>query len=209
MELNRLIEFLGYYFDNYSNITIFISSFLEMSPIGWLVPGGAALAIGGFFANGKDPSALMFLIFWGTMGSWLAFLLSYFLGKKSGMWLVKKLNQKKNAAFAKNLLENHGATILTTSMMANLTRFWISYIAGVESYKLTKFLTYSFVASFGWTLILVISGYVAGYERGNLEAAIGSIGIIGWIILALALFILQRSIRHEYKHFSKDVPYNE
>ena len=82
---------------------------------------------------------------------------------------------------AKNLLKKHGAVILTTSMMANLTRFWVAYIAGVESYKPHKFLLYSFVASLGWVSLMAIVGYIAGFERGNIEKIVGRLGVIGWL----------------------------
>ncbi len=209
MEISELVKTLEYFFEHFGYLAIFAGSMIEMSPLGWLVPGGTVLAVAGFFANGKEITNLILTLLFGTIGAWLAFLLSYLLGKKSGMWLVAKLRQKKNAAFAKRLLENHGAVILTTSMMANMTRFWVAYIAGVEDYVSSKFLLYSLIASFGWTTLMVFAGYLAGYERGNLEHAIGSIGIVGWVILGVALFIIQRSIKHEYKHYKEDLPHNE
>lgn len=37
-----------------------------------------------------------------------SFLLAYLLGNKTGMWLVNKLHQQKNARFAKQVLKNNG-----------------------------------------------------------------------------------------------------
>jgi membrane protein DedA with SNARE-associated domain len=209
MDLENLIKTLEYFFINYGYITVFVSNLLEMSPIGWLVPGGLALALAGFFANSQDSAVAILFILYGTFGSLVAFLISYLLGKKTGNWLIKKLKQEKNAAFAKRLLLNHGSIILTTSMMANMTRFWVAYIAGIESYPIFKFIKFAFVASFGWTSLLVAVGYIAGYEKDNLKYAIRSVGILGWVIFVLVVIVIYISIKHEYKHFKEDDPHNE
>lgn len=209
MEVEALINSFAGYFDKHGYITVFFASFLELTPLGWIVPGGAALVIAGFFANGYETSKLINLIIFGTLGSWFAFLFSYALGKSTGMWLVSKLKQQRNAAFAKRLLAKNGAVILTTSMMANMTRFWVAYIAGVDHYSLPRFLKYSFFASAGWTSLMIFIGYFAGYEKSNLQNAIRSVGVIGWIILGVAIYVLQNSIRHEYKHFKEDSPHHD
>lgn len=209
MDINNLVDTLRYFFEEFGYLTIFIGSLIEMTPLGWMVPGGIILAVAGFFANGDSNINLITSIIIGTAGAWFAFAISYWLGKQTGMWLVVKLNQKKNAAFAQKLLENHGALILTTSMMANMTRFWVAYIAGVEKYSFRKFSLYSLVASFSWATLMVLCGYIAGYERQNVERLIGSTGLIGWVILGVVAYVLQRSIRHEYKHFKEDKPHHE
>jgi membrane protein DedA with SNARE-associated domain len=94
-------------------------------------------------------------------------------------------------------------------MMANLTRFWIAYIAGVEDYNFPKFFTYASVASLSWASLMTVIGYIVGFERHNIERMIGAIGIVGWIFLGISAWAIQRSIKHEYKHFSEDTPHNE
>lgn len=209
MDLNFLIHTTEFFFNKYGYITIFVGSFIEITPMGWMVPGGVILAIAGFFANGSHNINLFSVILFGTIGAWLTFTLSYLIGKKSGMWLVKKLKQEKNANFAKKLLVNHGGVILTTSMLANMTRFWVAYIAGVENYDFKKFSLYSLTAALGWSSLMAIAGFVAGFEKNNIEKAIGATGVVGWIFLGLALYFIHRSIRHEYKHFKEDVPHSE
>lgn len=209
MDIAVLIQKLEYFFQNYGLMTVFVGSFVEITPLGWLVPGGVILAIAGFFANGPNSLSLISIISFATIGAWTTFLFSYLLGRKTGMWLVKKLKQERNASFAKSLLSKHGGVILTTSMMANLTRFWVAYIAGVDKYHFGKFLSYSGVASLGWVSIMTLIGFFAGYERQNLEGLMGAAGIIGWLFLVIAGFILYKSIHHEYKHFKEDEPHEE
>lgn len=209
MEFTKILETLAIFFDKYGYITIFVGSLIEITPMGWAVPGGVILAAAGFFANGGINISLVPVIISGTVGAWLTFLLAYWTGGKTGMWLVNKLHQEKNADFAKKLLSRHGGVILTTSMLANMTRFWVAYIAGVEKYDFKKFSLYSFIAAFGWSALMTIIGYIAGFERGNVERVVGATGITGWLFLIIALYFVHRSIKHEYKHFKEDEPHDE
>ncbi len=209
MDINNLLNIISYLFETYGYSIIFLSSLIEITPLGWAMPGGVILAIGGYLSNGSETLPLIGVILAGTIGSWIAFLLAYLLGDKTGMWLVNKLHQQKNAEFAKRLLKKNGGVILTTSMMANLTRFWISYISGVEKYNFLKFNLYAFIASLSWVSIMSILGYLAGFERENLKKVVSGIGFLAWGFLLLAIFVIYRSIKHEYKHFKEDVPHDE
>ena len=209
MEVSMIISKLAEFFDSFGYLTVFFGSFIEASPLGWAVPGGLILALAGFFAKTESQLSLPLIILSGSVGVWFSLILAYILGKKTGVWLIEKLHQQRNARFAKSLLKKHGGSILTTSMMANLTRFWIAYVAGKEHYKISKFLFYSAMASIGWTSLITMIGYFAGYERQNLENITKSIGTIGWVFLLVAIVILYKSIKHEYKHFKEDEPHND
>lgn len=209
MDINLLLNSITTLFDKYGFLIIFFGSLIEITPLAWAVPGGAILVIAGYISNGDQQLPLIPVILIGTVGAWLAFLLSYFLGKKTGMWLVKKLHQEKNARFAKNLLHKNGAMILTTSMMANLTRFWVSYIAGVEKYNFWKFNLYAIMASLSWVSLMTLIGYFAGFGKENLKSVISGIGILAWLFLSLAIFVIYKSVKHEYKHFKDDQPHDE
>lgn len=209
MDINLLLNTISVLFEQWGYPIIFLGSLIEITPFGWAVPGGVILIIAGYLANGSTTLNLIPIIITGTFGAWLAFMFAYILGSKTGMWLVKKLHQEKNAEFAKRILKSNGAAILTTSMMANLTRFWISYIAGVEKYNFLKFNIYAYVASITWVSLMTILGYLAGYEKENLKRIVSGVGILAWIFLAVAVFVIVRAIRHEYHHFRKDEPHND
>ena len=202
-----MLDLIAYFFEKWGYLTIFLGSLIEITPIGWAVPGGLILVLAGYLSNGNQNIPLIPIIIWGSLGTWIAFLIAYLLGSKTGMWLVNKLKQQKNAEFAKRILKNNGAIILTTSMMANLTRFWISYIAGVEKYNFIKFNLYATIASISWVSLMVIVGYIAGFEKENLKSIVGSVGVLAWILLAIAVFVIYKSIKNEYQHFKKDVPH--
>lgn len=209
MDFLQTLDLIATLFEQWGYPIIFLGSLIEITPLGWAVPGGAILVIAGYLSNGNPNMPLIPIIIWGTFGAWIAFLLAYLLGRKTGMWLVDKLHQQKNARFAKSLLNKNGGVILTTSMLANLTRFWISYIAGVDKYSFFKFNLYAFISSLSWVSLMTLLGFFAGYEKKNLRNITNGIGILAWALLALAVFVIYKSIKREYKHFQQDEPHTE
>src|SRR3989344_4766202 len=143
MEISEIIFIVEQAYSNWVFLILFLSSFVETSPLGWAIPGGTLVALGGFFAYGKHPLFLIGVIVSSWLGMLLTFLLAYYVGLKTGMSLAKKLKQDKNIERAKGLLRNHGAVILTTALLANMTRFWVSYIACIERYNIVKFIFYA------------------------------------------------------------------
>lgn len=181
---------------------IFLSSFIETSPIGFLLPGGLIVALGGFYAYG-DQMSLIGVVLAGWLGMLLTFILGYIIGRKTGLGLAKKLHQEKFAQRAKNLLENNGPVILTTSLLANLTRFWISYIAGSQKYNFAKFLFYATIASLTWNSLLVTIGYLAGTERDQLESGIAKLGILSWGLVVISFLVIFLKTRREVEELKK------
>jgi membrane protein DedA with SNARE-associated domain len=195
MDTLELISATERLYIQYGYLLVFISSFIEITPMGWTIPGGVILATGGYFAF-SGHIHLLGIILAGWMGAWLTFLLAYLLGLKSGNWLITKLHQEKNAQKAKGLLKHYGATILTTSMLA--------YVAGVEKFPFRKFFFYSAASSLTWVSLMAAVGYIIGSERGNLEKGIAGLGAIAWLLLILAIGILVWSVKKEFNQFRNE-----
>jgi membrane protein DedA with SNARE-associated domain len=181
-------------FEQFGYLIIFLSSLIEITPFGWTIPGGLILATGGFFAYGKTNFLIGILIS-GWLGAWSSLVLGYILGKKTGLFLVKKLRQEKIAQKAKRLLDKNGAIVLTSSMLANLTRFWSAYFAGVENYQIFRFLLYSGVTSLSWVSLMVFIGFLGGAQRGNIEKLLNQAGIVSWLFLIITILIIFFSIK--------------
>lgn len=195
LQLINNVEILYY---SWGNIIIFLGSFIETLPIGFLIPGGLIVALGGFYSFGNKLS-LTQVILSGSFGMTLAFMLGYLIGRKTGFFLITKFHQEKNAKVAKLLLQNHGPLILTTSLLANLTRFWISFISGVEKYNFFKFMFFASFASLTWNSLLVTLGLFAGSKRGDLEKGIAGLGALSWLLILIVFAIVFFGIRREYK----------
>ena len=199
MELIKEIEQI--YF-SWGYLIIFLGSFIETTPMGWIVPGGLILVGGGFYAYGGGLSLYMVLLA-GWLGAWFTLIAAYILGNKSGAYFIKRLKQEKNAEKAKLLFSRHGPVILTTSLMANLTRFWVAYISGAQRYNFLKFLFYSAAASLAWTSLWVVVGDLAGIERENLEKGIAGLGALAWVFAFVATGVIFLKIRKEFKKFKE------
>ena len=208
MDAVYVIEELAWVFHKYGYLIVFVGSFIESTPLGWIIPGSLILALGGFFSFGESGTSLIWIIVWGWLGMFLTFTLSYLLGMKSGNYLIKRFKQEKNAQIAKHLLTTHGASVLTTSMLANVTRFWMAYVAGSQNYDFKKFTIYASIASFSWTCFIVIAGFIAGSQKGNLEYYLKNIGYIGWVILIISISTILYFIHKEFKKITHHEPEN-
>lgn len=182
---------------------VFLSSFIEISPVGFAIPGGFILALGGFYSFGGEL-ALFGIILFAWLGSWLTFLIAYYLGRTTGLSLVKLLKQEKNAKKAKTLLKKHGGVILTTSLMAGLIRFWVAYVAGTQKYSFPRFLFYSAMASLTWSSLWVVIGYLAGSERAKLENIVVRLGVLAWGFAILALAIIYLKTKKEFRQITEE-----
>lgn len=203
MEISELIIQIEALYLVYGYLLVFLSSFIEISPLGFTIPGGLILALGGFYSF-DGPLYLLPVILFAWFGGWLTFVLAYYLGRQTGFWLVKSLKQEKNAARAKLLLNKHGGVILTTSLMANLTRFWVAYIAGVEKYSFSKFFFYSGAASLTWSSLWVVVGFLTGSERARLENAIVRLGLLAWGFVIVAMVTIYLKNKQEFRQLKEE-----
>jgi membrane protein DedA with SNARE-associated domain len=198
MDTLLLLDNVEKIYQSWGYLLVFFSSLIETSPIGFTIPGGLIVSLGGFFAFGNRIN-LVGVVVSGTLGMLVTFLIAYQLGKKTGASLAKKFHQEKYAQLAKRLLNNHGPVILTTALLANLTRFWIAYAAGAEGYSFVRFFFFASAASLTWNSLLVTIGYLAGSGRNELESGIAKLGILSWGFLFLALGIIYLKIKNEVK----------
>lgn len=202
MNAVELIKLLEEVYSQHGYSIIFLASFIEISPLGWAIPGGMLLAIGGFYAYSGRLSLFGVLLF-SWLGAWSTFILAYLLGNSSGEALIKKLKQERTAERAKILLNKYGAPILTTSLMANFTRFWVAYIAGVQKFSFIKFLFYSGAASLTWASLMVVIGYIVGSERLQLEGLLSKLGILSWVLFAVAAYTVYFFSLREFKNIKE------
>lgn len=196
MNINEIQQLVVLLFEKFGYLIVFLGSLIEITPLGWAVPGGLILFLAGYISNGDKNLNFAQIVLFGAFGAWIALLLAYLLGKYTGNWLIKKLHQEKAANLAKKMLKENGEMILTTSLLANLTRFWISYIAGLENYNFLKFNIHAYVASLTWVILTTSIGFFAGYEKGNIEKFLNGLGVFGWILVVIAFLILIKSIKH-------------
>lgn len=204
MDTVKLIDNIGLIYSSWGVLLIFLSSLVETTPLGWAIPGGTLVALGGFYAYGNSPATLIGVILAGWLGMLTTFVLAYYIGFKTEMELAKIMRQEKNVEKAKKLLRNHGPVILTTSLLANLTRFWVAYIAGVEHYNFARFTFYAGIASLTWSSLMATVGFFAGSERQNLEKGLANLGLLAWGLLLLAVGVIYWKSKQEFNEFAEE-----
>ena len=204
MQTLMLITKIEQLYTSWGNIIVFLGSLVETTPMGFTIPGGLILSLGGYFSFGKSLN-LVAVIISGTLGMLTTFIGAYFLGQKTGFILAKKFHQEKYFHLSKRLLEKNGPVILTTSLLANLTRFWVAYAAGSQNYNFIKFIFYALTASLTWNSLFISVGYIAGSKRQELEGSLAKLGILSWGIVFLVLAIIYLKTKKE----RKDIENNE
>jgi membrane protein DedA with SNARE-associated domain len=200
MDFILLIDRLEAVYKDFGYFLIFSVNIIESSPLGWLVPGGFIQAGGGFFAYDKTLS-LFLVIISGFLGTWITPCTAYILGQKTGIKIAKKLRQEKRVERAKRIINKHGKIILTTTLLSNTTKFWISYAAGMQNYNIKKFLFYSGITSLMWASLWTTAGYLAGGERVSIEKMVARLQFVAWAILFLAIISIYISIKKDYQEF--------
>jgi membrane protein DedA with SNARE-associated domain len=197
METANLIALIEVLYLSWGYLIVFLATLIETSPLGFTIPGGLIIALGGFYSFG-NPKSLVVVVIAGSLGMLSTFWSSYFLGKKTGYRIALYLHQEKNVNRAKILLEKHGPVILTTSLLASITRFWVAYVAGIQKYNFALFSFYALVASLSWNSLFVMIGYLAGSERQNLEKGLAQLGILAWGIVIIAVLIIYLLAKKEF-----------
>lgn len=196
MDTQTILKLSENLFINWGYPLVLVSSFIETTPFGFLIPGSLIVSAGGYYSY-STPLNIGAIIMFGSLGMLTTFMIAYYLGYKTGYSVVKLFNQQKNSDRAKKLLENHGAVILTTALMANTTRFWVAYISGAQKYSFKKFLFYAIVSSISWNAFLASVGYFAGTERFAIEKGLAGVGIFSYVLVIIFSLLIARFIKKQ------------
>lgn len=203
MPIVDLISTFGDLFIKWALPIAFFSSLVEMSPLGWIIPAGGVISVTSFFVY-PDTALLTQIIVVGTIGGLITFLAAYYLGDKSGSRLIKRLGQEKYAKRSEILLKKHGPVIMTTSMMAGLTRFWIAYVAGMHRYKFKYFFVYSLLASLTWMSLMSVIGFIAGAQIERLKSSATLLGVVSWGLIFVSIGIIYWKSKKEFGSENSD-----
>ena len=181
----------------------------------WIISVISAMGYGGIVllmaisaANIPVPSEVImpfsgFLVFQGTFNLYLAALMgalgcvigssvSYWLGFYGGRPLVEKygkyiLLSHHDLDLADSWFKKHGeATIFVGRFIPIITTF-ISFPAGISKMNYNKFIIFTFLGSFLWSLSLLIIGLKLGENWGNIRQYFRG---FDWVILGLIIVLI-------------------
>ncbi|KKQ72441.1 MAG: hypothetical protein US94_C0043G0006 [Berkelbacteria bacterium GW2011_GWB1_38_5] len=184
--------------------------------------GGVILLMAIESANIPLPSEIImpfsgFLVAQGELNLWLVGLagaigcvvgsiVSYWLGAYGGRPLIEKygkyiLISHHDLDLADRWFKKHGEATVFVGRLLPVIRTFISFPAGIAKMNFPKFIIYSFLGSFPWTLALAYLGQKLGE---NWESLRGYFHGVDWVILGLIIigiiWWVRRHIRQNSKH---------
>lgn len=147
---------------------------------------------------GLDLPHLLWAGLYGAIGCTVGSAIAFWVGALGGRPLLLKygkyiLISDQHIATADRWFERWGEATAFFSRLVPVVRTFISLPAGVARMNFGKFLVYTFLGSFPWSLGLAYAGFLAGEHWETVRRAMRPLDIpIGLaILLAIAVFVVR------------------
>jgi membrane protein DedA with SNARE-associated domain len=154
--------------------------------------------------RGHGQEWLLFAALLGAIGNVLGSLIAYYVGALGGRPLVNKygkyiLISQRDLDLADRWFTRWGNAAVFASRLLPVVRTFISLPAGVSRMPIGRFIAYSFVGAFIWSLGLAWAGYKLGENWDNLRnwmrPADYPIAIVVVVLIALYVY---RHVKHAW-----------
>ena len=191
-------------FVSFGYLIVFFSAFFEsVILLGFLLPGGLIVLLGGYFAQQNQISVIWVAIL-AWSGMFLGDLLNYWLGKKGFHKILTRSNKWqrliKNYNSAENFINKYGTLAIFYSHILGYMRSVICFSAGIISFPRRKYIFTVLTASLFWSLLFVGLGFIFGETTKSLSTLSKRVTVVAWlvIILFVLLKLMQRIIHHMF-----------
>jgi membrane protein DedA with SNARE-associated domain len=137
----------------------------------------------------------------GAVGNVIGSVIAYWVGAWGGRPFLHRygkyvLVSHHDIEVADHWFDRYGDQIVFLSRLLPAVRTFISFPAGIARMKMGKFLLYSFLGSFPWSVGLAYGGYLLGQNWERIREVMRPFDIpILVIFLALVAFFIWRRIR--------------
>jgi len=137
----------------------------------------------------------------GAVGNVIGSVIAYWVGAWGGRPFLHRygkyvLVSHHDIEVADRWFDRYGDQIVFLSRLLPAVRTFISFPAGIARMKMGKFLLYSFLGSFPWSVGLAYGGYLLGQNWERIREVMRPFDIpILVIFLALVAFFVWRRIR--------------
>jgi membrane protein DedA with SNARE-associated domain len=137
----------------------------------------------------------------GAVGNVIGSVIAYWVGARGGRPFLRRygkyvLVSHHDIEVADRWFDKYGDQIVFFSRLLPAVRTFISFPAGIARMKMRKFLLYSFLGSFPWSVGLAYGGYLLGQNWERIREVIRPFDIpILVIFLALVAFFIWRRLR--------------
>lgn len=167
--------------------------------VGLVVPGEAALLVGGFLAS-QDKAELPLMMAVGALGAIVGDSIGYEIGKhlgpslrrsRLGRWVGDERWQR-----AEDYLNRHGGRAVFFGRFIGVLRALVPTIAGLSGMPYRTFLPWNAVGGLVWAPGFVLLGYVAGgsYHKVATWAGRASTLLLILVVLIVAIVMAARAV---------------
>jgi len=170
------------------------------------IPSEIIMPLAGYLASLSDYGYLGLLIVTlsATLGATLGAILIYYVSLKLGRRVILKWGKyvfisEENLSASEKWFEKYGKKAVFFGRMAPVIRELISIPAGLSKMDFWKFLFYTLLGTFIWTLFLVSIGFFFGLylDSLNLSGIFGKTGV--FIIIIIVAYILVKILIKKFK----------
>jgi membrane-associated protein len=156
--------------------------------VGLIVPGDLILALGGVYAS-QGRLNLVWVIVIGSMAAIAGESLGYWLGRKSGVRIVRHVPLlggflAEKLKDAETYFRKHGGKTVVIGRYATAAGAFIPFSAGVGRMPYHRFLLFDVPSVIVWATGISIFGYVFGRNLGFVDKVLSR---FGYIVLGLAV----------------------
>lgn len=169
--------------------------------VGLIIPGDIILALGGVYAA-RGEMTLVWVIVLGTFAAIAGESIGYWLGRKYGRALIRKLpfvrRMERLFENAEDYFKRHGGWTVAIGRYATAAGAFIPFSAGVGKMPYGRFLLFDVPAIIVWAAGISIFGYVFGQHLEFVDRVLSRFGYI-----VLGLFVVFFGGRFLWKKFRK------
>jgi len=199
-----MLEFIANWIIGIISSTGYVGIFLLMTIESVLIPlpSEITMPFAGFLVSlGKLDLVATVVV--GGLGNLFGSLIAYFIGFYGQEVFVQKLISKwgkyllitmEDYTKSKRWFRKYGEIIVFISRLLPAVRTFISLPAGIAKMNIRKFIIYTFIGSFFWSLFLTYVGMVLGQNWGILGNYFHKFDII---LALLLLFAVLLYVRHK------------
>ncbi|MBI4991077.1 DedA family protein [Candidatus Gottesmanbacteria bacterium] len=204
-----MLEILASWIINFISTSGYLGVFFLMLIESALIPmpSEVTMPFSGFLVQ-QGKFNLWIVVFAGTLGNLFGSLLAYFIGSWGQETVVRKLirNWGKYVLISEHEFNRsekwflkYGELIVFASRLLPAVRTYISLPAGIAKMNLTKFVLYTTLGSFIWSLILAYIGVILGSRWTSLSSffhSFDAIIVIAGVVLA-GWYIKRKIKKHQ------------
>lgn len=157
--------------------------------IGLIIPGDIILALGGVYSS-QQKLSLTAVIAIGTVSAIAGESIGYWLGRRYGMQLVRRLplvrRLERVLQLSREYFKKHGGKTVAIGRYATAAGAFVPFTAGIAQMPYRRFLLFDVPAIVVWAVAISIFGYLFGQ---NLEFVDKVLSRFGYVVLGLLVVL--------------------